>query len=614
MQAKRPYSLAVMSIEVASGNEDQRYLAEGVTEELIFELGRFKKLFVTSRSATRALAATACDPQTVGDRFGVRYVLTGTIRQLGSQIRLSLSLSETETGGVVWSDRRNESFESLVDRLDELVSRVASTVLGRIEESDIVAARRLKPESMTAYEFYLRGLEYHRLGGVLDENLRQATRWFERAIEADANFARPRAMWVCARSALPEFDWDDGERRTQRALELDPNDPEANRIMGSILMHRGAFDASRKYHEKAMALSPSDAYVKGRSAAFYNFSGEPERALQLLDEAGELDPFLHVWCVEERVAVLYHLGRFREAIEAALRLTFQTRRSRLYRAAAHAALGETARAREVVAEAIASAPDLTTDFVENHEWYRDTPIKRTLIEFAGSRRSARASCGTSSGLTATKQHCLYLKPSRYRFDGSLVGAPCVYSGFIANVPDLPRAPKHGGGCEVPSGSFATETRCPSYVRLSPNLRHDFATKQTSKRANSETHASQQDSFVLMTGTSGRSGDIPPEHLRGPELVTLQLDGGSSSIHGEFRALNETSAIRRKEDNGFSNLVGCGWTPRWCLRANRSRPSPIESVPSVRVGPGLTALMRTPLRPYSAVHAFVSKLIAALLDP
>jgi TolB-like protein len=381
MQSKRPYSLAVMPIEVASGNEDQRYLAEGVTEELIFELGRFKKLFVTSRSATRALAATACDPQTVGDRFGVRYVLTGTIRQSGSQIRLSLSLSETDTGGVVWSDRRNESFESLVDRLDELVSRVASTVLGRIEESDIVAARRLKPESMTAYEFYLRGLEYHRLGGVLDENLRQATSWFERAIGADANFARPRAMWVCARSGLPEFDWDDGERRTQRALELDPNDPEANRIMGSILMHRGAFDASRTYHEKAMALSPSDAYVKGRSAAFYNFSGEPERALVLLDQAGELDPFLHVWCIEERVAVLYHLGRFREAIESALRLTFQTRRSRLYRAAAHAALGETARAREVVAEAIASAPDLTTDFVENHEWYRDAGIKRTLIEF-----------------------------------------------------------------------------------------------------------------------------------------------------------------------------------------------------------------------------------------
>ena len=233
---------------------------------------------------------------------------------------------------------------------------------------------------MTAYEFYLRGLGYHRLGGVLDENLREATRWFERAIEADENFARPLAMWVCARSGLPEFDWEGGERRTQRALELDPNDPEANRVMGSILMHRGAFDASREYHEKAMALSPSDAYVKGRSAAFYNFSGEPERALQLLDQAAELDPFLHVWCIEERVAALYRLGRFREAIEAALRLTFQTRRARLYRAAAHASLGEADRARQIVAEAIASASDLTTDYVENHEFYRDPAIKQTLIE------------------------------------------------------------------------------------------------------------------------------------------------------------------------------------------------------------------------------------------
>jgi adenylate cyclase len=380
VQAKRPFSLAVMPMEAAVGSEDKQYLADGITEELIFELGRFNKLFVVSRTATRAIADTAYSPQTVGERLGVRYVLIGAIRQFGAQYRLSLSLSETETGGVVWSDRVTENFENLVNQLDKLTSRIASTVLGRIQESDIATARRLKPESMTAYEFHLRGLEYHRLGGVVDENLREATRWFERAIEADANFARPRAMWVCASSGLPEFNEADGERRTQRALELDPNDPEANRVMGSILMHRGAFDASREYHEKAMALSPSDAYIKGRSAAFYNFAGEPERALKLLNEAAELDPFLHVWCVEERVAVMYNLGRFREAIEAALRLTFQTRRSRLYCAAAHVALGETERARDVVAEAIAGAPNLTTDYLETHEFYHDRAIKSRLIE------------------------------------------------------------------------------------------------------------------------------------------------------------------------------------------------------------------------------------------
>lgn len=379
-RTKRPFSLAVLPIEATSDNKDQQFLADGITEELIFELGRFKKLVVASRSATRAIAFDETGPQSVGDRLGVRYVLSGTIRKMGSQVRMNLSLSESETGSVVWNDRLSQPFKELAERIDEVASRVASTVLGRIEENDIATSRRLKPESMTAYEFYLRGLEYHRLGGITDENLSQAVSWFGRAIDADPNFCRPQAMWVCARSGLPDFDWADGERRTQRALELDPNEPEANRIMGSILMHRGEFEMSRKYHEKAMALSPSDAYIKGRSAAFYNFAGEPERALELLDEAEELDPFLHVWCVEERVAALYNLGRFEVAIESARCLTFQTRRSRVYRAASRIALGRIDRARQIIAEAIASVPDLTVGFVNEYEMYRDPQVKKTLID------------------------------------------------------------------------------------------------------------------------------------------------------------------------------------------------------------------------------------------
>lgn len=379
-KAKRPYSLAVLTIKAPSDNEDQQFLADGITEDLIFELGRFKKLFVTSRTATDALASTKTGPQSIGERLGVRYVLSGAIRQLGSRIRMSLTLSETETGGVVWSDRLSHSFDELVDRLDELVAQIASTVLGRIEESDIAASRRLKPESMTAYEFHLRGLEYHRLGGITEKNIRKAVHWFERAIEADPNFARPHAMLVCSTSALPEFDLGEGIRSIERALELDPNEPEANRIMGSIKMHIGQFDAARQYHEKAMSISPSDAYIKGRSAAYYNFVGEPERAMELLDEAEELDPFLPVWCVEERSATLYSLGRFEDAIEAGRGLRFQTRRSRLYRAASRVALGDVERAREIVTRALASAPELSAVFIRSQETYRDPEVTRLLIE------------------------------------------------------------------------------------------------------------------------------------------------------------------------------------------------------------------------------------------
>ena len=378
--AKRPFSLAVMPLDVPAADQEQHFLAEGIAEELLFELGRFRKLFVTSRSATRVLEGTQADPQSIGGRLGVRYVLTGAIRQLGPRVRLSLTLTETEAGTVVWSDRLSLPMNELLDRLDDLVSRIASTVLGRIEESDIATARRVKPESMTAFEFYLRGLEYHRLGSITDENLRQAMEWFKRAIEADPNFARPHAMLTCSWSNLPDFDLAEGTRHVERALALDPNEPEAHRIMGSIKMGSGDFDASRNHHEKAMALSPSDAYIKARSAAYYGFAGEPEKALKLLDEAEELDPFLPAWCIEERIAVLYALGRFDEADAAGRGLPVQTRRSRLYRAASRVALGDIDGARRIVAEAVAAAPDLTTGYIDRMECYRDVGVKSLLID------------------------------------------------------------------------------------------------------------------------------------------------------------------------------------------------------------------------------------------
>ena len=240
-----------------------------------------------------------------------------------SNVRINLSLAETDEGRIVWNDRIERPFETLLDTLDEIVAQIAATVIGRLEEADIVAARRQRPETMSAYECHLRGLEFHRLGGVTDDNLREAVKWFERAIEADPNFGRSYAMKVCAVSGLPGFDYEEGERIMHRALELDPNDPEANRVMGSLQMQKGDFEASKKYHEKAMELSPNDAYIKGRCAAFYTFFGEPARALELLDEAEALDPYLPVWCVEERGIALYMQERYRESSRICPRFLFK---------------------------------------------------------------------------------------------------------------------------------------------------------------------------------------------------------------------------------------------------------------------------------------------------
>jgi class 3 adenylate cyclase/TolB-like protein len=375
---KRPSSVAIMPFRISNGNENQRFLAEGLTEELIVELGRFRRLCVASRSASFALADRNPDPVSVGEMLRVRYVLDGQVRKVGKNIRIALTLSETEAGSVVWSDKITRPFEDLMDMIDETVSKIAATVVGRLEDASMVAARRRPPENIEAFECLLRGIEYHRLGGVTQDYAREAVKWFSKAIEADPYYAAAYAGRVCASSWLPEFSLTEGERDIRRALELDPCDPEVNRILGFIELLNNNFNQAKLLSLKAMEMNPTDAYIKARSAAVMTYVGEPLRSLSLLDEAEALDPLLPVWCIEERGIALYALERYPEALEALGRLVFQTYRSRLYRAAALIALDRPDEARRLTGEAIASNSGLTTTKFMSKECYQDLEKRQTL--------------------------------------------------------------------------------------------------------------------------------------------------------------------------------------------------------------------------------------------
>jgi tetratricopeptide (TPR) repeat protein len=260
-------------------------------------------------------------------------------------------LSETEAGTVVWVDKIARPFKELLDLLDETVGKIAATVFRRTEDASVVATRRKLPENMTAFECLLRGIDHHRLGGVTDDNAREAVKWFTKAIEADPNYASAYAWRCCSASGLPGFDLAEGARDARRALELDPSDPEANRIMGTLELFKDNYEQAVALSLKAMELNPCDAYMKARCASVMTYIGDPERSLALLDEAEALDPLLPVWCVEERGVALYALDRYEEALASLHRLVFQTYRSRLYRAAALIALGRADEASKLVKEA-----------------------------------------------------------------------------------------------------------------------------------------------------------------------------------------------------------------------------------------------------------------------
>lgn len=377
---KRPSSVAIMPFRVSGGDEDQRYLAEGLTEELIVELGRFRRLHVASRSASFALAEEKPDPARVGEALRVRYVLDGQVRKAGANIRIGLTLSETDVGSVVWSDKIVRPSEELWDALDETVSKIAATVVGRMEEASMIAIRRRPPENFEAFECLLRGIDHHRLGGVTDDNALEATKWFSKAIEADPNYAAAYAWKVCAASWLPDFDFDQAERDIRRSLELDPYDAEVNRVLGFVELLNDHYDQAKALNLRAMQMNPTDAYLKARSAAVMTYVGEPHFALALVDEAEALDPLLPVWCVEERGVALYALGRYQESSDALARLVFQTYRSRLYRAAVLVALERSEEARKLSAEAVAGNPGLTITRFIHKERYRDLSMRDALRE------------------------------------------------------------------------------------------------------------------------------------------------------------------------------------------------------------------------------------------
>jgi tetratricopeptide (TPR) repeat protein len=302
--------------------------------------------------------------------LGVKHILEGQIRRLGNQVRISVRLTNVQSGKHTWAERFDRPFDELFDILDELVSHIVGIIVGRVEAADMAEARRKRPEDMTAYDYLLRGLEYHRLGGVTLDNERKAIKWFERAIAADPNYSLAYAWRSCASEWLPDFDLDECMKSIQKAIELNENEAETQRIMGACQLISGDFEAAEYHHRRAMELNPSDAFIKARSAAFYTFKGEPTQALELIEAAVAQDPFLPVWCIEERGVALFALRYFEEALSALGAMPFQTFRSRCYEAACRVSMGDQAGARQAVSKALQSHSTLTTSEFCQKETYQ----------------------------------------------------------------------------------------------------------------------------------------------------------------------------------------------------------------------------------------------------
>jgi TolB-like protein/tetratricopeptide (TPR) repeat protein len=383
-EAQEPNSIAVLPFANISNDPEQDYLADGMSEDLITGLAKFKDLFVVSRNASFAYRDRSVNPRQVGKELGVTYCLEGSVRKLGPRIRITGQLISTQNGEHVWADRHDCSLDDLFDVQDEIVGSIVSTVVGRMELDAAASARRKKPKDMAAYDCVMRGLEFHRLGGVTQNHAEQAVVWFDRAIEKDPEYGRAHAWRACALSTLSEWTGDPKQLDAcfaagKRGIELDGNDAECHRIMGSLSLYTLEFDRAIYHFQRAIELNPNHAYVVGRTGELYVFLGDGEKALEIQRRAKKLDPFLPEYCRELEAVANYVLERYQETTAVVAQLPRLTRRAAAYNVAATVHLGGAEEIARAVGALLRIDPAFTIAKFIVTEYYKDAVYKDRLV-------------------------------------------------------------------------------------------------------------------------------------------------------------------------------------------------------------------------------------------
>jgi adenylate cyclase len=378
-------SIVVLPFGNMSGDPEQDYFADGLSEDLITDLARFKGLFVVSRNASFVYRGRDIDPRRVGREVGVRYCLEGSVRKLGDRVRITAQLVDTGSGEHVWADRFDTALQDLFDLQDEITARIVATIVGRVEARDAAVARRKRPGDLDAYDCLLRGLEYHRLGGVTREDAEHAVAWFERAIEKDPQFGRAHAWRACAIASRAEWrgiNWWEDEADcigiAERALQLDENEAEVHRIMGSISLEFRNYAKAEQHFLRAIELNPNHAYLVARTAELYNMLNEPAKALEMLDRSKRLDPFLPDYCREGEVVSQYLLKRYAQVLEVKARFRRLTRRAAAYAAAAAVHLESGAETKTAAEDLLRLDPQFRIGAFLKFEPYRDARCAERL--------------------------------------------------------------------------------------------------------------------------------------------------------------------------------------------------------------------------------------------
>ena len=364
-------SIAVLPFQNLSGDPEQEYFADGMVEEIITALSRFKWLFLIARNSSFTFTGKGVDVKEVGRRLGVRYVLEGSVRKAAGKVRITGQLIDAVTGTHIWADRFERDMTDVFALQDEVTVAVVSAIQPKLLQTEIAMATRRRPENLTAYDFYLRALQQHYLG--TREGVAEATRLAHRALELDPRFGlvavlagnshMDNVLWGYATD--PQFERNEAVRLSRLALCLDDCDPDILARAASISAFMvGDSETEMEMADRAVALNPNSRNAWNSRGRVYLIAGLPEEAIASFEHAirmSPVDPRLYLTLAGMAQAFI-ELGRFDEAIAAGKKALRQNPPyPPAYRclASAFAHLGRDAEAREAAARVLEFDPAFT---------------------------------------------------------------------------------------------------------------------------------------------------------------------------------------------------------------------------------------------------------------
>ena len=277
-------SIAVLAFTNMSGDFDQEYFSDGISDDIITELSRSRSLFVIARNSSFTYKGRSIDIKQVARELGVRYVLEGSVRRSGGQMRVVAQLIDAATSNHIWAERYDRTAEEVFSVQDEITSAVTMAILPAIADAEQRRVLRKPAESLGAWEAYQRGLWHFARPNPIDLN--RARDFFELAIRIDPTFAPPNyrlALLLISETSLYRVRTVQdaialAELLTQRAIELDPDDADAQAVAATVCFWRGDWNTAFSWADQAVRTNPNSVHAhRARGFSLMNF-GRPAEA------------------------------------------------------------------------------------------------------------------------------------------------------------------------------------------------------------------------------------------------------------------------------------------------------------------------------------------------